>query len=56
MPSLENVLKEIDAYNAKDPHGRELPYSEKLTGWGLEVHRGLGGTGVACPVGLAETG
>jgi hypothetical protein len=35
VPSIEKVLQAIDAYNAKDPQGRELPYSEKLTGWVL---------------------
>jgi hypothetical protein len=30
---LENVLLEIDAYNRKDPHGREFMYSDRLTQW-----------------------
>src|SRR5207302_8950398 len=38
MARLENVLQTIDAYNAGDPHGRELPYSEKLTGWVLRLN------------------
>jgi hypothetical protein len=38
MPSVDRVLQEIDAYNAKDPHGRELPYSEKLTSWTLRLN------------------
>ena len=35
---LENVLKAIDAYNQTDPHGREFPYSEKLTQWVLRLN------------------
>jgi hypothetical protein len=38
MTRLEMVLQAIDAYNAKDPHGRELSYSEKLTGWVLRLN------------------
>ena len=38
MARLENVLQTIDAYNAGDPHGRELPYSEKLTAWVLQLN------------------
>ena len=38
MSRLENVLKAIDAYNATDPLGRELLYSEKLTGWVLRLN------------------
>jgi len=38
MPRLENVLQAIDAYNAKDPNHREIPYSEKLTGWVLRLN------------------
>jgi hypothetical protein len=38
MPRLENVLAQIDAYNAKDPHHREKPYSEKLSGWVLRLN------------------
>jgi hypothetical protein len=34
---LEEVLASIDAYNAKDPHEKELPYSERLTHWVLEL-------------------
>src|SRR5258708_28084252 len=37
MSRLENVLKAIDTYNQKDPHGREFPYSEKLTSWVLRL-------------------
>ncbi len=37
MNRLEKVLQAIDAYNQKDPHGREFPYSEKLTGWVLRL-------------------
>ena len=33
MDRLEIVLAAIDAYNRKDPHGLELPYSEALTRW-----------------------
>lgn len=33
MSRLENVLAAIDACNARDPHGKELPYSERLTAW-----------------------
>ncbi len=36
MSRLENVLKAIDEFNAKDPNGKELPYSERLTFW---VHK-----------------
>jgi hypothetical protein len=35
---LENVLKAIDAYNQKDPQGREFPYSERLTAWVLKLN------------------
>ncbi len=35
---LEKVLQAIDAYNQTDPHGREFPYSEKLTGWVLRLN------------------
>src|SRR6266478_6226893 len=35
---LENVLLAIDAYNRKDPQGREFPYSEKLTAWVLRLN------------------
>src|SRR5947207_264905 len=38
MSRLENVLRDIDAYNAKDPRGQELPYSEKLAGWVLRLN------------------
>src|SRR5438477_4711363 len=38
MPRLENVLAQIDAYNAKDPRGYEQPYSERLTGWVLKLN------------------
>src|SRR5258708_28556488 len=38
MSRLENVLQAIDTFNATDPHGRELPYSEKLTGWVLRLN------------------
>src|SRR5437016_5945016 len=37
MSRLENVLLAIDAYNRKDPHGREFPYSERLTRWVLKL-------------------
>src|SRR5690348_4564838 len=33
MSRLDNVLSQIDAYNAKDPQGYEKPYSERLSGW-----------------------
>jgi len=33
MDRLQTVLNAIDAYNQKDPQGREFPYSEKLTAW-----------------------
>ena len=26
--------------------------AEKLEAWGIEVHRGIGGTGVTCPIGV----
>jgi hypothetical protein len=35
---LENVLSAIDVYNAQDPQGRELPYSERLTAWVLRLN------------------
>jgi hypothetical protein len=38
MSRLENVLQDIDAYNATDPHGKELLYSEKLTAWVLRLN------------------
>jgi len=38
MSKLENVLQAIDVYNQNDPHGREFPYSEKLTGWVLRLN------------------
>jgi len=36
MTDLQRVLASIDAFNAQDPRGYELPYSEKLTAW---VHK-----------------
>jgi hypothetical protein len=33
MGRLEKVLLAIDAYNRKDPNGKEFPYSDKLTQW-----------------------
>ena len=38
MDRLQNVLNAIDAYNQKDPQGRELPYSKKLTDWVLKLN------------------
>lgn len=38
MGRLEKVLAAIDVYNQKDPHGREFPYSEKLSGWVLRLN------------------
>ena len=38
MSKLDKVLADIDAYNAKDPRGQELPYSERLTGWILRLN------------------
>ena len=38
MDRLQNVLNVIDAYNKKDPQGREFPYSEKLTAWVLKLN------------------
>ena len=38
MSRLDNVLQAIDAFNAKDPRGQELPYSEKLSGWVLRLN------------------
>src|SRR6266571_3420018 len=38
MGRLENVLLAIDAYNRKDPHGREFLYSDKLTQWVLRLN------------------
>ena len=38
MNRLQNVLNAIDAYNQKDPQGREFPYSEKLTTWVLKLN------------------
>ncbi len=38
MDRLEKVLAGIDALNAKDPNGKELPYSERLTAWVLKLN------------------
>ena len=38
MARLENVLAQIDAFNAKDPRGFEKPYSERLTHWVLKLN------------------
>jgi hypothetical protein len=35
---LENVLLAIDAYNRKDPLGKEFLYSDKLTQWVLRLN------------------
>ena len=37
MSRLENVLAAIDAYNKQDPNRQELPYSEKLTSWVVQL-------------------
>src|SRR5690348_10649745 len=34
---LDPVLRAIDAYNARDPHQKELPYSERLSAWVLRL-------------------
>ena len=33
MDRLQRLLEAIDHYNKQDPHGKEFPYSEKLTRW-----------------------
>jgi len=38
MSRLENVLHSIDAFNAKDPRGQELPYAERLSKWVLRLN------------------
>jgi len=38
MSRLENVLLAIDAYNRKDPLGREFLYSDNLTQWVLRLN------------------
>lgn len=38
MDRLEKVLAAIDDFNRRDPSGRELPYSEKLTEWVLKLN------------------
>jgi hypothetical protein len=38
MSKLDNVLAAIDAYNQRDPQGKEFPYSEKLTAWVLKLN------------------
>ena len=30
---LRRAIERIDAYNRQDPHGKELPYSERMTDW-----------------------
>ncbi len=35
--SLDHVLSAIDSFNAKDPRGYELPYSQALTAWVLRL-------------------
>jgi hypothetical protein len=30
---LQQALGRVDAYNARDPHGKELPYSQRMTAW-----------------------
>jgi hypothetical protein len=37
VPRLDKVLSAIDAYNQKDPNGKEFPYSERLTCWVLKL-------------------
>ncbi len=34
---LERVLRDIDAYNERDPQHREQPYSVRLTHWVLQL-------------------
>lgn len=37
MDRLAQVLSAIDEFNRRDPNGRELPYSERLTEWVLRL-------------------
>lgn len=30
---LQQAIERIDAYNAQDPHSKELPYSQRMTAW-----------------------
>ena len=32
-PKLQQAIERIDAYNAQDPFGKELPYSQRMTAW-----------------------
>jgi len=38
MDRLQQVLAAIDDVNRQDPHGKELPFSERLTAWVLKLN------------------
>jgi hypothetical protein len=35
--NFDEAVRRIDEYNGRDPHGRELPYSKRLTDWVLKL-------------------